>query len=84
METLAPSLSQKLQGECPECGAGAALYFDAQQFVLLELRDQAVFLYDDVHLLAREYHWSQAEILALPRSRRTRYAEMVRQERSLA
>lgn len=84
METLAPSLSQKLQGECPECGAEVAMYFDAQQFVLLELRDQAAFFYEDVHLLARQYHWSQAEILALPRSRRARYAEMARQERSLA
>lgn len=84
MELLAPSLSHELQGKCPECGAEVALYFDVQQFVLLELRDQAVFLYDDVHLLARQYHWSQAEILALPRSRRVRYAEMVRQERSLA
>ena len=84
METLAPSLSHELAGTCPECGAEAALYFDVQQFVLLELRDQAAFLYEEVHLLARAYHWSQAEILALPRSRRVRYAEMVRQERSLA
>lgn len=83
MEALAPGLSDNVQGECPECGAKVTMYFDAQQFTLSELRNQAVFIYEDVHLLAKHYHWSQAEILALPRSRRARYTEMVQQERSL-
>jgi hypothetical protein len=83
MEAQAPSLSHDLQGECPECGARVNMYFDVQQFTLRELRDQAVFIYEDVHLLAKHYHWSQAEILALPRSRRAHYIEMVQQQRSL-
>ena len=83
METLAPSLSQDLQGQCPQCEMNVDMYFDVQQFVLSELRDQARFMYEDVHVLALHYHWSQAEILALPRGRRTHYAEMIQQERSL-
>ena len=41
-------------------------------------------LYEDVHLLASCYYWQEAAILALPQKRRVRYAERVRQERSLA
>ncbi len=83
METLAPSLSDNLQGQCLECSMTIDMYFDIQQFVLSELRNQATFIYEDVHLLAKHYHWTQAEILSLPRSRRTRYTEMLQQERSL-
>ncbi len=83
MEALAPSLSQDLQGQCPKCETSVNMYFDVLQFVLSELRDQAAYLYEEVHTLALHYHWSQAEILALPRSRRARYAELLQQERSL-
>lgn len=83
MEALAPNLSHPLQGQCPECGATVDMYFDAQQFTLNELRNQATFIYEDVHLLASYYHWSQAEILALPRSQRAQFTQMVQQERSL-
>src|SRR2546421_447823 len=52
MEMLAPSLSHDLQGQCPECGITITMYFDVRQFVLSELRNQATFIYEDVHLLA--------------------------------
>ena len=83
MEALAPGLSQNLQGHCPHCEMSVDMYFDVQQFVLSELRNQAALIYEDVHALALHYHWSQAEILALPRGRRARYAEMTQRERSV-
>jgi len=82
MEALAPSLSQNLQGRCPQCETSVDFYFDVQQFVLSELGNQAALIYEDVHALALHYHWSQAEILELPRGRRARYAEMAQRERS--
>ena len=82
MEALAPSLSHALQGSCPQCRTKADIYFEVQRFVLQELRDQAAFLYEDVHLLARHYHWAEEKILALPRYRRVQYADRLRQERS--
>jgi hypothetical protein len=82
METMAPSLSGDLRGTCPECGAEVAVYFDARQFCLRELRDRAAFIYQDIDLLARRYHWSEADILTMPRVRRTNYAELARQEAS--
>ena len=83
MEAMAPSLSHNLRGQCSECGATVDIYFDIQQFVLRELANQAAFIYEDVHLLAKYYHWTQAEILSLPHSRRTRYTELLQQERSM-
>ncbi len=78
MEAMAPSLSGDLQGVCPECGASVTVHFEARWFCLRELRDRAAFLYQDVDLLARRYHWSEAEILSMPQGRRAAYAELAR------
>ena len=80
METMAPSLSGDLQGTCPECGAKVVVFFDPLQFCLRELRDRAAFIYQDIDLLARRYHWSETDILAMPHVRRANYAELARQE----
>ncbi len=48
------------------------LYFDARWFCLRELRQRATFIYQDVDILARRYHWSETEILALPADRGVR------------
>jgi hypothetical protein len=80
LEALNPRLSRDLQGVCPECGAEVVLDFDVPQFVLGELRYHAAFIYEEVHLLASRYHWSEEAILALPRSRRRQYAEQARTE----
>ena len=34
-------------------------------------------LYRDVHHLALHYHWSEGEILAMPRSKRLRYLSLL-------
>jgi hypothetical protein len=80
LDTIAPTLSDYVTGSCPECGTAVEVYFDVEQFVLRELRDTAAEVIDDVHLLASHYGWSEAAIVALPRSRRTAYAERVRGE----
>jgi hypothetical protein len=81
MERLAPSLVEDVSGQCPECGAGIAMRFDPLEYCLRELRDQALTVYDDVHVLACVYHWREDHVLSLPRARRLRYAEMARGER---
>lgn len=81
LDALAPSPATDLPGVCPECEKSFQLRFDPQSFSLRELCDQAAFIYEDVHLIAQQYRWSEAEIMSLPRSRRLRYVEMIRQER---
>jgi len=77
LEAMAPSLAETLLGECAECGVAVDVYFDARSFALRELRDQAAFIYGDTHMLACHYHWAEADILALPRSRRIHYVDML-------
>jgi hypothetical protein len=80
MERMAPNLSGEMQGECPECHNRVNVYFDVQKYVLRELRDRASRVYEDIHLLALNYRWSEESILLLPRHRRMLYADMLRQE----
>lgn len=77
MEKVAPSLFDSLDGRCPECSAPVRISFDPQRYVLGELRERAMFIYEEVHLIAAHYRWSEHEILALPQTRRARYAELV-------
>jgi hypothetical protein len=84
MAAIAPSLSGSLEGRCPECRAAIPVHFDVLHFVLGELKNQAMYFHEDVHLLARNYHWSEESILALPSRRRLRYAELAAEASGLA
>jgi hypothetical protein len=78
MEAIAPLGVRLLRGDCPACGATVTAYFDIRRFCLRELRDQAIFIYDDIDSLARSYHWSEGAILSLGADRRARYASRAR------
>jgi hypothetical protein len=72
LEALAPQLATTLSTACTECGASSTLELDAYG-IALPRPDE---LYREVHALALRYHWSEGEILALPRSRRRLYLEL--------
>jgi hypothetical protein len=74
MGALAPCLVGEVRGTCPSCGLEVGVNFDPLAFVLRELRDLSSSIYEEVHLIASRYQWSEAEILALPAARRARYA----------
>ncbi len=84
MAKMAPNLASELEGWCPECGAKVTTYFDPLVYTLVELRDQAVFVYEDVCYIARFTHWTEADILAMPAARRIRYAELAQLEMAAA
>ena len=84
MQVIAAPLSGDLAGTCPECNHGLSIRFDVVSFVLREMRDHALSIYQDIHLLALHYKWPEEKILELPRKRRLHYAEMIRSERSVA
>lgn len=62
---------------CPSCAALLEVELDPLALLADELRLGADRLVVEVHCLAFHYHWSEAEILALPRARRWRYLELV-------
>jgi hypothetical protein len=69
-----------LVARCPACAA--LLEVELEPFTLLarELQAGGDRLLAEVHALAFHYHWSEADILALPRPRRWRYLELLARE----
>ncbi|MDK3073550.1 hypothetical protein QO034_10540 [Sedimentitalea sp. JM2-8] len=73
LERAVSGLDLEIGTRCTECGSAIVSPFDVQAFVGAELEDAARRLLDDVHRIASTYHWSEQDILALPRSRRMAY-----------
>ncbi|MEZ4727613.1 MAG: DUF6760 family protein [Caldilineaceae bacterium] len=80
MAQVSPQVDLTLSGLCPECGRAFTQPFDIQAFLLAELRTNRRQLYREVHYLAYHYHWSEREILALPRAKRRMYIEILADE----
>ncbi len=79
LEAIAPALIDRVRADCPECGAQNVIEPDPYPL----LRQSAHPLLEEIHRIARAYHWSETEILALPRGRRRRYLELIDAGRGL-
>jgi hypothetical protein len=58
---------------CPDCRQESPIPFDLEGWLLRQLAAVQAGLIDEVHRLASAYHWSEAEIAALPPWRRRAY-----------
>lgn len=83
MEEAAPALDLELTAQCPECNASQLVRFDIQSYLLDAVRQGLPRLTRDVHRVASAYHWSQREILSLPRSQRRDLVDMIEGEVSV-
>jgi hypothetical protein len=81
LSALAPNLDDVLGGGCPGCGHRVAVRFDPLGYTLAELRSAFSGIFLETHTLACAYGWPEEVILALPRSRRRRYASIIASER---
>jgi hypothetical protein len=79
IEEMAPEVALAALAACPACRASNEIVIDPY----LVLATQAEDLFVEVHRLASSYHWSEAEILALPRARRQLYLRLIDQARGL-
>jgi hypothetical protein len=77
MAELAPVLSMDMKAVCPECENEQQVQFDMQSFFLTKLIQEKSGLIREVHNIALHYHWSQQEILSLPRNLRKQYAALI-------
>lgn len=84
MAAMAPEVSRPAVGACPDCGAAVEAPIHVTRLVVAELTREAGALYDDIALIAETYHWSEADILAMPRRRRQAYTERIRLSRGAA
>jgi hypothetical protein len=74
----ADALAEILIGfKCPECGAGFEDVLDLGSFLWSEVEDAARQLFDDIHLLASVYGWTEDEVLQLSAMRRDAYVRRV-------
>ena len=73
LEALDPAADIWIETRCPECGAAESLAFDPVHFVAQELRQLSRRILRDVVEIARVFHWSERDILALPEERRAYY-----------
>ncbi|MEQ1895103.1 MAG: hypothetical protein ABL998_21395, partial [Planctomycetota bacterium] len=56
---------------------------DAVAFLRAEFAAARRALQEELHVLASTYHWSEAEILALPSDRRRRYVARILADRGV-
>ena len=74
--TLDPAAELVATFDCPACGRQASAGLDAFTLLGAELA-RADSIFADVSRLARAHHWSEADILALPVTRRRRYLALL-------
>ncbi|HEY0894462.1 MAG TPA: hypothetical protein VGE32_15485 [Cellvibrio sp.] len=80
LEQAAPELAQQLQLACPECGEQHRVQLDWYRGIYKPVDE----LLDQVHRLAANYHWSEQEILALPKQRRAAYLLRLDRDRGVS
>jgi hypothetical protein len=79
LEAASPEVALAALAGCPACGADNEISVDPY----LGLPAHGEELFAEVHRLASSYHWSEAEILALPRARRQLYLRLIDRSRGL-
>ena len=79
LDKAAPAVCNRLLITCPECSREQ--YAELDHYALDFMNKY--FFYDEVHTLASQYHWSEAEILDLPQSKRRLYIDMINRSRGM-
>jgi hypothetical protein len=80
IEELAPVLDLDIDTACPECGAGQAVHFDVQFYLLRALEQERALMAREIHRIATGYGWGAQEILGLRRSERRLFVELIETE----
>jgi hypothetical protein len=78
-EEMAPEIAQCLLAQCPDCAKENQIPLTLYACMERPVGD----LYREVHTLAANYHWSENDILTLPRSRRHTYLSLIDRSRGL-
>ncbi|MCL2161444.1 MAG: hypothetical protein FWH56_06105 [Betaproteobacteria bacterium] len=77
LDEVSPYVGTVLATACPECGQPQQVEIDPYSAVRHET------LFQEVHMLASAYHWSEREILSLSRERRRLYLRLIERGRNV-
>lgn len=80
IEQFDPQAEVKLQLVCPACGNRFEEFLDPGGYLVQELAARQRVKYQEVHHLARAYHWSEEEILRMGPRKRQVYLELLAAE----
>lgn len=75
-----PLVAFRAELTCPECGLEQSWPVDLQELAITVLRRGQHELIEQVHRLARAYHWTEEAVVALPPWRRARYLALIQRE----
>ncbi|MCP4308629.1 MAG: hypothetical protein GY788_27900 [bacterium] len=73
LQEIAPQVAASVTSRCPDCGAENETAFDSTEPFFASLANPLT----EFHDIAMAYHWSEAEIAALPRARRRAYLALI-------
>jgi hypothetical protein len=73
LESVSPEAVTETALDCPSCETSTVVGLDIDAMPLPD----ADILYQEVHRIASVYHWSEHDILSLPRGRRQRYLALI-------
>lgn len=77
MEECDPQADLHFDMHCPECDHDWGMCFDIMSYLWIELNDWATGLLQDVYLLAKNFGWSERDILEMGQFRRNLYINML-------
>ena len=77
IEQLDPQAEIELQSKCPACGYEFKQPVDAGEYLVHELTARQRVKYQEVHELARAYHWGEADILRMGSRKRQIYLDLL-------
>ncbi|MBP2326546.1 hypothetical protein JOF56_006931 [Kibdelosporangium banguiense] len=80
MAEVAPRIDLTMESTCPECRREYSVPFEIHSFLFGELSVNSALLRREIHYLAYHYHWSEREIMQMPRQRRQRYVSQLAEE----
>ncbi len=73
LDEMCPQAANSASIECPYCSHQQSVAIDHYAWITRKTRQ----LDEDIHTLATHYHWSEPDILALPKNRRQRYLQLI-------
>lgn len=76
LQATAPQVATSVASRCPDCDTANESAFDTASLFVASVTNPL----PEVHAMAMAYHWSEAEILALPRDRRHAYLALIDNE----
>ena len=79
LDEVSPYVGTAIVTACPECGRTQQI--EINPYLLSATGQEALF--QEVHIMASQYHWSEDEILSLPRRRRRLYLSLIERGRNV-